>query len=89
MQLEMNTAAECHIKRNRCSYGARGPLADHSVSIRELREPEAERWCLPNLGEFVANQGALLKLGKALLWDMQLGSEGVPSCASCHFHVGG
>ncbi|MBD2532727.1 cytochrome C peroxidase [Nostoc flagelliforme FACHB-838] len=41
-----------------------------------------------NLGDFVDDQTALLKLGKALFWDMQLGSDGVQSCASCHFHAG-
>lgn len=41
-----------------------------------------------NLGDFVADEAALLKLGKALFWDMQLGSDNVQSCASCHFHAG-
>ncbi|MCC5645084.1 cytochrome C peroxidase [Nostoc sp. CHAB 5824] len=41
-----------------------------------------------NLADFVDDQKALLKLGKALFWDMQLGSDGVQSCASCHFHAG-
>lgn len=41
-----------------------------------------------NLADFVDDQTALLKLGKALFWDMQLGSDGVQSCASCHFHAG-
>lgn len=27
-------------------------------------------------------------LGKALFWDMQVGSDGVQACASCHFHAG-
>jgi hypothetical protein len=27
-------------------------------------------------------------LGKALFWDMQVGSDGVQSCASCHFNAG-
>ncbi|MBI5383963.1 MAG: hypothetical protein HZA90_04680 [Verrucomicrobia bacterium] len=27
-------------------------------------------------------------LGKALFWDMQLGSDAVQSCGSCHFHAG-
>jgi hypothetical protein len=30
-----------------------------------------------NLTDFVDDQQALLKLGKALFWDMQLGSDGV------------
>ncbi|MBD0387832.1 MAG: cytochrome C peroxidase [Nostoc sp. C3-bin3] len=41
-----------------------------------------------NIADFVDDQTALLKLGKALFWDMQLGSDGVQSCASCHFHAG-
>jgi cytochrome c peroxidase len=27
-------------------------------------------------------------LGKALFWDMQVGSDSIQSCASCHFHAG-
>jgi len=27
-------------------------------------------------------------LGKALFWDMQVGSDGVQACGSCHFHGG-
>ncbi len=33
------------------------------------------------------NQAAIL-LGKALFWDMQVGSDGLMACASCHFHAG-
>jgi cytochrome c peroxidase len=41
-----------------------------------------------NLSDFVRDETALLKLGKALFWDMQMGSDGVQSCASCHFRAG-
>lgn len=41
-----------------------------------------------NLNEFVQNESAAIALGKALFWDMQVGSDGVTSCASCHFHAG-
>ena len=41
-----------------------------------------------NLSDFVKDETALLKLGKALFWDMQLGSDGKQACASCHFHAG-
>ena len=27
-------------------------------------------------------------LGKALFWDMQVGSDGVQACGSCHFSAG-
>jgi cytochrome c peroxidase len=42
----------------------------------------------PNLGEFVKDKKAAIVLGKALFWDMQVGSNGSQSCATCHFHAG-
>src|SRR4028119_1325989 len=42
----------------------------------------------PNLGDFVKDKPAAIALGKALFWDMQVGSNGLLSCASCHFHAG-
>ena len=42
----------------------------------------------PNLANFVKNRTAAIQLGKALFWDMQLGSDGIQACASCHFHAG-
>jgi cytochrome c peroxidase len=42
----------------------------------------------PNLGEFIANRDAAIALGKALFWDMQVGSDGIQACASCHFRAG-
>lgn len=41
-----------------------------------------------NLGEFVSDRAAAIRLGKALFWDMQVGSDGIQSCATCHFHAG-
>lgn len=40
------------------------------------------------LGLFVQDRTALLQMGKALFWDMQVGSDGIQACASCHFHAG-
>jgi cytochrome c peroxidase len=40
------------------------------------------------LSQFVQNRTVLLQMGKALFWDMQVGSDGIQSCASCHFHAG-
>jgi cytochrome c peroxidase len=42
----------------------------------------------PNLDEFVSNRQAAIALGKALFWDMQVGSDGIQACASCHFRAG-
>lgn len=42
----------------------------------------------PNLSDFVRDKTAALRLGKALFWDMQVGSDGVQACASCHSEAG-
>ncbi|XZF64141.1 MAG: cytochrome-c peroxidase [Gloeotrichia echinulata DVL01] len=57
------------------------PTPENPPLLTTVAEPS-------NLGEFVEDQTALLKLGKSLFWDMQLGSDGIQSCASCHFHAG-
>lgn len=36
----------------------------------------------------VAAREMAAALGKALFWDMQVGSDSIQSCASCHFHAG-
>jgi cytochrome c peroxidase len=45
---------------------------------------------IENLAEFlkpdVASRRAAVRLGKALFWDMQVGSDG-QACGSCHFHA--
>lgn len=41
-----------------------------------------------NLDVFVADKAAAIELGKALFWDMQVGSDGFTACASCHHHAG-
>ena len=55
-----------------------------SLSVNDL-PPIPE---LAQGGRFIKNDQALLVLGKALFWDMQVGSDG-NACASCHFHAGG
>ncbi len=41
-----------------------------------------------NLSDFVSDRQAAIRLGKALFWEMQVGSDGVTACASCHFSSG-
>ncbi|MGF1938946.1 MAG: cytochrome-c peroxidase [Nostoc sp. ChiQUE02] len=53
------------------------------VSLKSVSVPEPD-----NLGDFVKDKVAAIKLGKTLFWDMQVGSDGKTSCASCHFHAG-
>ena len=67
-------------------------LAGNSVSaqinssIRPLGEIEIPK--PNNIDKFIRNKRAAIALGKSLFWDMQLGSDGIQSCASCHFHAG-
>lgn len=42
---------------------------------------------LSGADRIVINKTAAIALGKALFWDMNMGSDGV-ACASCHFHAG-
>ena len=41
-----------------------------------------------DLDSYVRNRDVAIALGKALFWDMQVGSDGVQACASCHFRGG-
>lgn len=41
-----------------------------------------------DLAEYVKDKQAAIALGKAFFWDMQIGSDGVQACASCHFRAG-
>jgi cytochrome c peroxidase len=41
-----------------------------------------------NLDEFVKDRSMAIALGKAFSWDMQVGSDGIQACASCHFRAG-
>lgn len=59
---------------------AANSLGVHALSTVAVPKPS-------NLGDFVKDEQAAIVLGKALFWDMQLGSDG-QACASCHFHAG-
>jgi cytochrome c peroxidase len=73
-------------------------LAGHTVSaqLAAASEPSEALASLKtvavsepsNLGEFVKDKKAAIVLGKALFWDLQVGSNGMQSCASCHGHAG-
>ena len=66
-------------------------LAGHTVSAQVAPPPSLKTVPIPkpsNLAEFVKDETATIALGKALFWDMQVGSDGLMSCASCHFHAG-
>lgn len=61
--------------RTQAQTSGLGPLGDVSV-------PRPS-----NLDDFVKNEEVAIALGKALFWDMQVGSD-TQACASCHFAAG-
>lgn len=71
--------------------GVPGPLA--SIPVPDI-EPALQAMTVRTTGStdssyvFVKNKSAAIALGKALFWDMQVGSDGKTACASCHFHAG-
>jgi len=52
-------------------------------SLKRVPVPEPT-----NLGAYVRNRDVAIAIGKAFFWDMQVGSDGVQACASCHFRAG-
>lgn len=66
-------------------------LVRQGISVPENAPPSLKTVPVPrpgNLGDYVKNEQAAIRLGKALFWEMQVGSDGVTSCATCHFHAG-
>jgi len=41
-----------------------------------------------DLADYVVDRNAAILLGKALFWDMQVGSDGRTACATCHWNAG-
>ena len=76
------------------------PGSQEDIKIPRVPNPPADVKDLPgdlagipvpapaNLSEFVRDANAARVLGKALFWDMQVGSDGVQACATCHFRAG-
>ena len=41
-----------------------------------------------NLSDFIKDKQQAIALGKALFWEMRVGSDGTTACALCHFNAG-
>lgn len=65
------------------------PVAAHGpvpVSLQRVPVPPVPG-LLDGSSPIVVNKAAAIALGKALFWDMNVGSDGM-ACGSCHFHAG-
>lgn len=63
---------------------AHGPVSDQV--LKGIKVPVTPG-LLDGKKPIVVDQTAAIQLGKALFWDVNVGSDGV-ACASCHFHAG-
>lgn len=61
------------------------PDLSHVGSLKSIPVPGPSPAELDN---FIADKNKAIALGKALFWDMQIGSDGIQACATCHFHAG-
>ena len=58
------------------------------INEEDFFRPTSDTSSVPTaLRPYIGRLGAEV-LGKALFWDMQVGSDGVQACGSCHFHAG-
>lgn len=55
------------------------------LSLKQVRVPAPPDELL---GTLVRDKAAAIALGKALFWDVRVGSDSKTACASCHFHAG-
>lgn len=54
-----------------------------------IKSLKREKVPLPrNLDDFIDDREAALQLGKALFWEVRVGSDNKTACATCHFHAG-
>lgn len=71
-------------------WGAPGPAIAHTGSLpptlKDVVVPEVPG-LLDGPRPIVVNKEKAIALGKALFWDMNVGSDNM-ACASCHFHAG-
>jgi cytochrome c peroxidase len=78
--------AQTHALREGTCDGAQELFPDNNPGPGSLKAHRPLE--IPDLGVYVRDRQAAIALGKALFWDMQVGSDGVQACASCHFRAG-
>ncbi len=73
-------------REGECDASTFPPFPDHNIGPGTLKHTQIPED--PELGRFIRDRQAAIVLGKALFWDMQVGSDGRQACASCHFRAG-
>ncbi|HEY7639130.1 MAG TPA: cytochrome c peroxidase [Steroidobacteraceae bacterium] len=79
------TAQEESLREGTCA-GSQEMFPDSNPGPGSLKALRPHR--IPELDTYVRDRRAAIALGKALFWDMQVGSDGIQACATCHFRAG-
>lgn len=85
----LSVAVICTFLPNGMSWGAlQPPLNQASNPVYGTTGGVVPPAVPAHLAPYVKNVPAAIQLGKALFWDMQVGSDGKTACASCHYRAG-
>ena len=69
-------------------FAARAPQAVTPLSAMDLRTVAVPGPSQDILNEYIVDKTAAIQLGKALFWDVRVGSDNKTACASCHSSAG-
>lgn len=67
---------------------ATGPVQPLQRPLGALKNVPVPGPTRDQLAEFIRDEKAAVELGKALFWELRVGSDNRTACASCHFHAG-
>ena len=83
-----NTGLQRGRARSSMKTGKKSPSSRPPISELDFIRSPTTRMESPRTSTRYIGRPAAQVLGKALFWDMQVGSDGVQACGSCHFHAG-
>lgn len=74
-------------REGECDPAVFTPFPDFNIgpgTLKTTKIPEDPQL----MADFIKDRKAAIALGKAFFWDMQVGTDGIQSCATCHFRAG-
>lgn len=86
LSIGISTVSAEETPREGTCAGASDLFPDTNPGPASLKSMRPAR--IPDLATYVNDRGAAIAMGKALFWDMQVGSDGIQACATCHFRAG-
>lgn len=81
----LSVSAQETLREGTCA-GSQELFPDSNPGPGTLKALRPKR--IPELATYIRDRRAAIALGKALFWDMQVGSDGIQACGTCHFRAG-